>query len=100
MKTRGTHRYKQQHTTSKDTPPTPSNSKRDGRPPIFTEEEKERLQKFVTRDRETRRMPYEDIIQALGYLRHFDVLCKVWDIINDIHEKSKYFKLEAVLNID
>lgn len=67
MKTRGTHRYKQQHTTSKDTPPTPSNRKRDGRPPIFTEEEKERLQKFVTRDRETRRMPYEDIIQALGY---------------------------------
>lgn len=46
---------------------TPSNRKRSGRPVIFTEEEKERLRVFVTRDKRTRRLMWEDIIKEMGY---------------------------------
>jgi transposase len=46
---------------------TPTNQRRQGRPPIFTPEEKERLREFVTRDKRTRRLPFECIIQEMGY---------------------------------
>lgn len=46
---------------------TPSNRNRQGRPVIFNEEEKERLRMFVTRDKRTRRLMWEDIIQEMGY---------------------------------
>jgi len=48
----------------KDAPPTPSNRKRKGRPKLFSDQEKERLEQFVTRGRETRRIAYENVIQA------------------------------------
>lgn len=38
-----------------------------GRPSFFTEEEKERLRLFVTRDRYTRRLSWEEIRDAMGY---------------------------------
>lgn len=46
---------------------TPSNRHQSGRPLLFTEEEKERLRLFVTREKKTRRMMWEDIIQQMGY---------------------------------
>ena len=49
------------------TPPSPSNRKRSGHPIICTAAEKERLREFVTRDKTTRRMAWEDIREAMGY---------------------------------
>jgi transposase len=46
---------------------TPTNRRRQGRPPIFNEAEKERLREFVTRDKTTRRLSWEAIIQEMGY---------------------------------
>lgn len=46
---------------------TPSNRKRSGRPVIFTEDEKARLCVFVTRDKRTRRLMWEQIIEEMGY---------------------------------
>lgn len=46
---------------------TSSNRKRSGRPVIFTEDEKARLCAFVTRDRRTRRLMWEEIIEEMDY---------------------------------
>lgn len=46
---------------------TPSNRKRKGRPMFFTEEEKQRLIAFITRDRFTRRLSWEDIREKMSY---------------------------------
>lgn len=46
---------------------TPSNRKRTGRPPIFSEKEKERLRLFITQDRGTRRLTWEEIHDAMQY---------------------------------
>jgi transposase len=46
---------------------TPTNRNRQGRPPIFNAEEKEKLQEFVTRDKRTKRLFWKDVIQEMGY---------------------------------
>lgn len=46
---------------------TPSNQVRQGRPVIFNATEKERLRVFVTRDKRTRRLMWEEIIEEMGY---------------------------------
>lgn len=46
---------------------TPSNRKRAGRPPIFSTEEKARLVAFITRDKRTRRLHWEEIKEEMGY---------------------------------
>jgi len=46
---------------------TPSNGSRSGRPPIFDEEEKHRLEAFVTRDSYTRRLSWEAICIEMNY---------------------------------
>lgn len=47
---------------------TPSNRKRKGRTPLFSDIEKERLRAFVTRDRNTRRMSWLEIKNEMGYV--------------------------------
>lgn len=46
---------------------TPSNRKRPGRPVIFDDEEKVKLEAFVTRDKGTRRVSWEDVVREMGY---------------------------------
>lgn len=46
---------------------TPSNRSRTGRPPIFDEAEKRRLEAFVTRDARTRRLSWDAIVIELNY---------------------------------
>jgi transposase len=46
---------------------TPSNARRTGRPPIFNNAEKHRLLEFIIRDKRTRRLGWEDLIQEMGY---------------------------------
>ena len=38
-----------------------------GRPVIFNAEEKERLRVFITQDKRTRRLQWEEVVQELGY---------------------------------
>lgn len=45
----------------------PSNRPRSGRPVIFNEAEKERLRAFVTQDKRTRRLQWEEVIMEMGY---------------------------------
>ena len=46
---------------------TPSNARRTGRPPIFDDAEKKRIFDFITQDKRTRRLGWEDMIAELGY---------------------------------
>ena len=46
---------------------TPSNRNRSGRPVLFTDTEKQELIAFVTRDRRTRRLSWEEITAEMGY---------------------------------
>ena len=46
---------------------TPSNRKRTGRPVTFTNADKQELIAFVTRDRRTRRLSWEEIVAEMGY---------------------------------
>ena len=46
---------------------TPSNRKRSGRPVSFNDAEKQELIDFVTRDRRTRRLSWEEITAEMGY---------------------------------
>lgn len=45
---------------------TPSNRPRTGQPVVFNAEEKERLRLFITRDKRTKRLMWEDTIQEMG----------------------------------
>jgi len=46
---------------------TPTNKHRSGRPPIFDEAEKDRICLFITQDKRTRRLEWEDLLEELGY---------------------------------
>ena len=45
---------------------TPSNRNRSGRPELFTDAGKQELISFVTRDRRTRRLSWEEITAEMG----------------------------------
>ena len=45
----------------------PSNRRRSDRPVIFDAEEKERLRAFITQDKRTRRLQWEEVVLELGY---------------------------------
>lgn len=55
----------------------PSNRKRTGQPPTFSDEEKEQLRQFVTRYRYTRCLSWEEIRDAMGYNCSLDLVRKV-----------------------
>jgi len=46
---------------------TPSNSRWSGRRPIFIQEEKARLEVFITRDSRTRRLSWDEVCLEMGY---------------------------------
>ena len=46
---------------------TPLNRNRSGRPVLFNDAEKQELISFVTRDRRTRRLSWEEITAEMGY---------------------------------
>jgi transposase len=64
---------------------TPSNRPRTGRPVVFNAEEKERLRLFISRDKRTRRLMWEDIIQDMG------IACSV-KTLRDVMASMGYHK--------
>ncbi|RPB03956.1 hypothetical protein L873DRAFT_1840796 [Choiromyces venosus 120613-1] len=56
----------------------PTNKHRTGRPPIFDKAEKEKLCLFITQDKRTQRLGWENLLTELGYACLVRTLRNIW----------------------